>query len=550
MNNSDLLKRSPIYDTIYLQMLSYQYAYLGGLPFKMQVRKKRPSEDSTLWNDLVNNTIAQPICRYIVDTINDVLFEPGIKRNLQFCTPTGQMLSSNNTEWADLFMLDSDLYNNSMNAFMENIGDLTSIYGHCWVAVDMPQENQGNLGRPYVCAINPLNVWDWEFDYYGGKPLLKYVKIKEMEEEDCYYIKCYHLGTQSTPSYWESYEVEKNSSGQTNMPAEKTGEGVFPLGMSIPVFIAYGRRDPRTIDFGISDIDSASDAQKEHYKLECDKYSALQFARTLIRADKGISIPVHAGAIVRASEGQVEAIPVDTGDVDKIIMAQQDILEQIEALTGLGGLRNTKNQIASGVAIIEERKQLHRLAKAKARLMETTEEMIFTYAARFMNMRWAGEVNYNTDYEAHDTNYRMAVMKAATELAGDNAIVQGLITKEIIGLLAPSTQIQEYEQAYINTITDPQLKAIMTQTNNQVNSRDLGPTMIPTHEMYGEDEEENDLENDEENGIEEAEYDNSIGEPDNTSILGGVGTPVTNVGMTYYASQVPPLLLNTMNTGR
>ena len=546
MNKAELLKRSPIYDTIYLQMLGYQYAYLGGLPFKMQVRKKRPSEDSTLWNDLVNNTIAQPICRYIVDTINDVLFEPGIKRNLQFCTPTGQMLNPNNTEWADLFMLDSDLYNNSMNAFMENIGDLTSIYGHCWVAVDMPQESQGNLGRPYVCAINPLDVWDWEFDYYGGKPMLKYVKIKEMEEEDCYYIKCYHLGNQTEPTYWRSYEVSKGGSSDLNVPAELTGEGTYPPGMSIPVFIAYGRRDPRTIDFGISDIDSASDAQREHYKLECDKYSALQFARTLIRADKGISIPVHAGAIVRANEGQVEAIPVDTGDVDMIIKAQQDILEQIEALTGLGGLRNTKNQLASGIAIIEERKQLHRLAKAKARLMETTEEMIFTYAARFMNMRWAGEVNYNTDYEAHDTNYRMALMKSATELAGENPIIQGLIQKEIIGMLAPATQIQEYEQAYINTIIDPQLKAIMTQTNDQVNSRDLEDTMIPTHEMFGEE----GVEDEEENAKEQAEYDNSIGEPDNTSILGGAGTPVTNVGMTYYASQVPPLLLNTMNTGR
>ena len=82
--NRDLLKRNPVYDNIYLQMLSYQYAYLGGISFKQAVRKKRPSEDSTLYLDLVANTVAQPICRYIVDTINDVLFEPGIKRNLQF----------------------------------------------------------------------------------------------------------------------------------------------------------------------------------------------------------------------------------------------------------------------------------------------------------------------------------------------------------------------------------------------------------------------------------------------------------------------------------
>jgi hypothetical protein len=364
----------------------------------------------------------------------------------------------------------------------------------------------------------------------------------EMEEEDCYYIKCYTLGDADTPSYWESYEVEKGPA-KMEEPAKLIGTGTYPPGMSLPIFIAYGRRDPRSIDIGISDIDAASDGMREYYKLECEKYTALQFAHTLIRADKGISIPVHAGAIVRANEGQVEAIPVDTGDVDAIIKTQQDLLEQIEALTGLGGLRNSKNQIASGVAIIEERKQLHRLAKSKARLMEVTEEMIYTFAARFMNVRWAGEVSYNTDYEAHDTNYRMAVMKSAKELVGDNQMVQSLITKEIIAMLAPDTAIPEYEEAYINTIADPDLRTLMTEQNNEVLSRDLTPSMIPEHEQYGENENG-------ENGESESESEGSFGDAGNASLLGGPGTPVTNVGVTYYTQQVAPVMLQGMNTGR
>ena len=64
--------------------------------------------------------------------------------------------------------------------------------------------------------------------------------------------------------------------------------------------------------------------------------------------------------------------------------------------------------------------------------------------------------------------------------------------------------------------------------------------MIPEHETYGE----------EENGKEEAEYDNENGEADNTSILGGAGTPVTNVGTTYYTAQVAPVMLQGMNSGR
>jgi hypothetical protein len=541
MNNSDLLKKNPVYNVIYEQMLAYQLAYLGGYSFKQYVRKKRPSEDSNLWIDLINNTIAQPICRYIVDTINDVLFDPGVKRNLQFCTPAGSFINPKNAEWADLFLLDADLNNSSLTAFMEQVGDLTSIYGHCWIAVDMPQAGDGTLGRPYTVAIQPLNVWDWEFDYYGGRPILKRVKILEMEDENCYYIKCYHLGDATNPSYYKSYKVEKNANTiQLNAPAELIGEGVFPLGMSIPVFIAYGRRDPRRIDLGVSDIDSATDAQREHYKLECEAYSAVQFAHTIIRAEPGVKVPVHSGAIVRATEGQIEAITIDTGDVLTIIKKQDNILEQIEALTGLGGLRNTKNQIASGVAIIEERKQLHRLAKAKARLMEAAEETILTYAARYMNMRWAGEVRYNTDYESHDTNYRLALIKEAKALSPEDPVINALVNKEIIGMLAPSTQIADYEQLYIDTIQDPALKGLMTETNQEVLSRDLMPSMIPVEREY----------EDDDSNMDEASED-AGGNANNSTLLGGAGTPITNLGITYTPQQaIAVQLTGGVNTGR
>jgi hypothetical protein len=424
---------------------------------------------------------------------------------------------------------------------MEQVGDLTSIYGHCWIAVDMPEAGDGTLGRPYTVAIQPLNVWDWEFDYYGGRPILKHVKILEMEDESCYYIKCYHLGDANNPSYYKSYEVEKNANSiQLNAPAKLIGEGVFPLGMSIPVFIAYGRRDPRRIDLGVSDIDSATDAQREHYKLECEAYGAIQFAHTIIRAEPGVKVPVHSGAIVRATEGQIEAITIDTGDVLTIIKKQDNILEQIEALTGLGGLRNTKNQIASGVAIIEERKQLHRLAKAKARLMEAAEETILTYAARYMDMRWAGEVRYNTDYESHDTNYRLALIKEAKALSPEDPVINALVNKEIIGMLAPSTQIADYEQLYIDTIQDPSLKALMTETNQEVLSRDLMPSMIPVEREYDEDD----------SNMKEAS-DDAGGNSDNSTLLGGAGTPITNLGVTYTPQQaIAVQLTGGVNTGR
>lgn len=543
MKNTELLKRNSVYSAIYQQMLGYQNAYLGGYVFKQDVRKKRPSEDSILWNDLMKNTVAQPVCRYIVDTINDVLFEPGIKRNLRFATPTGQYIDPKNCDWVELFVNDADLQTRGLTSFMEQVGDLTSIFGHCWVAVDMPQEKEGNLGRPYCCAVSPLDVWDWCFDWYGGRPILEYVKIKEMEDEHNYYIKCYYLGDTTKPSYWESYIVPKTIQQSSIMDNEAlaTGTGVFPAGMSVPVFIAYGRKDPRTFDLGVSDIDSAADAQREHYKLECEAYTALQFAHTIIRADKGVSIPVHAGAIVRATQGQVEAIAVDTGDVKNIIAKQQDILDQIEALTGLGGIRNTKTQAQSGISIIEERKQLHRTAKSKARLMEVTEGLIFTYAARFMGMRWAGHITYSTDYEAHDTNYRMALIKEAQTMAGDNDMIKNMIAKEIVTMLAPKASINEYQQVFIDGLADGELKQLMNEEQHQVLSIDSGG--IPQgHELDEEDSQASS------NTTGEAQAD--FYKPGNQSLLGGIGTPVTPMAQSLYTQQAVAVQLTGLNTGR
>lgn len=464
-------------------MADYQLAYLGGTAFKRQARKKRPSEDEKIHIDVITHTVAQPICRYIVDSINDVVFEPGIKRTVKFATPEGKPISDDMAEWAELFQLDADLDNRDMNGFMERVGQMTGIFGHAWVFVDLPKNNEGNLGRPYVCVVSPMDVWDWSFRYFGGKQLLEYVKVKEFEDTECYYFKVYKLGDASTPSSWESWKVEKQDN--TDGEAELLDKGEFPAGMAIPGFIAFGRRDPRRNDVGVSDIDAASDAQREHYKLECEAYQSLMFAKTIIRADAGIKVPAHAGAIVRGVQGQIEAIKIDTQDVQNIIQKQQDILEQLEALTGLGGLRTSRNMPQSGISIIEERRQIHRLARTKARLMEVTEEMIFTFAARFMGVRWAGEVVYDTNYEASDTNYRIALMNQAKTLVGENPIIQGLIVKEMVTLLAPPEETQEYVDAAIK-LAPVEMQTIENDQQDELYTRDLGsqvPDVVETESV-------------------------------------------------------------------
>lgn len=118
--------------------------------------------------------------------------------------------------------------------------------------------------------------------------------------------------------------------------------------------------------------------------------------------------------------------------------------------------------------------------------MEIAEEQIFTFAARFMDMRWAGEVHYDTDYEASDTDYRLALLNQAKALAGDNPIIQGLIVKELVTLLCPPEEVNDYVTATMPTLP-AEYQAIVTEENDETYSMDIAdqvpePGAVESHE--------------------------------------------------------------------
>jgi hypothetical protein len=81
----------------------------------------------------------------------------------------------------------------------------------------------------------------------------------------------------------------------------------------------------------------------------------------------------------------------------------------------------------------------------------------------------------------------------------------------------------------------------MTETNQEVLSRDIMPSMIPVEREYDEDDDSN---------MEEASED-AGGNDDNSTLLGGAGTPITNLGVTYTPQQaIAVQLTGGVNTGR
>lgn len=175
--------------------------------------------------------------------------------------------------------------------------------------------------------------------------------------------------------------------------------------------------------------------------------------------------------------------------------------------------------------------------------MEVTEEQIWTYAARFMDMRWAGEVVYGTDYEAHDTNYRMAIMKEAKQLVPDNEIINGLVIQEMVAMLAPPQETQEYLNAVKPTL-GPAMQQLMTEQEDEVYSRDLG-SQIPVENEYkfinGEwvKETENDNSEEDADGVDES-----------NDYVGGGDTTIQYMGASYTPQQAVAIQLSGINTGR
>jgi hypothetical protein len=88
--------------------------------------------------------------------------------------------------------------------------------------------------------------------------------------------------------------------------------------------------------------------------------------------------------------------------------------------------------------------------------METAETDILRLAAQFMNCRWVGDIQYNTDYEDKDLQFKMALLETAQKLSGTNPVIQGIIDAEVIKLITPPDQTHDYLAKIGASVAEPQ----------------------------------------------------------------------------------------------
>ena len=63
-----------------------------------------------------------------------------------------------------------------------------------------------------------------------------------------------------------------------------------------------------------------------------------------------------------------------------------------------------------------------------------------------MDLYWVGDIDYPTDYEDKDTQFRMALLQTAALLSPNNQMVQQIIDTEVIKMIAPPDEVANYLQ--------------------------------------------------------------------------------------------------------
>ena len=431
----ELTAPSNLMRTIMPQMQGYRSAYEGGPAFKNSVLIKRPSEDAALFRDKLNNVATMPIAKAIVDEIVDVVYEDEPVRHPSFINyATNQ--DAGIPDWYLSFINDADLNGNSFTAVMETVAAMAGIEGWAWVFVDLPVEQDPN-NRPYLATCSAENVIDWTTYTEFGKDYFEYMKVVEYQDANLTIYKVWYAGDNTRPTVCERYMVTDEHMTNLDVEILPVETYTMPMGIGIPAVQVLARSDQRRHDLGVSDLTEAADVQREIFKLECEAYDSVRFSKPMIRAAAGIRVPAGGGGIIRGDKDSVEVFAIPTQDIAEIRAQQQSLIENLDGFLGRGGLRFQQRQAASGISIIEERRSLHRKAKQRARQMESAEGDILELVACFMGLCWTGVIDYHSDYEDKDLQFRMALLQTASTLSGGNAVVQSIIDAEVVKMISP-----------------------------------------------------------------------------------------------------------------
>jgi hypothetical protein len=127
--------------------------------------------------------------------------------------------------------------------------------------------------------------------------------------------------------------------------------------------------------------------------------------------------------------------------ITQILSSINEKVDSINRMANMGGVRSTSTKQMSGVALSTEFQLLNARLSQKADNLELAEEMIWRMWSLWQNKVWDGVVNYPDNFNVHDKENTIALLKVAKETTPQNPellkqidimLAEALITNEDI----------------------------------------------------------------------------------------------------------------------
>lgn len=412
----------------------YLRSYLGGDEFKAgKYLNEYQLELDMEYDNRINFTPLDNHCRNIVSIYSSFLFR---------VAPTRDYGTLKTEPALEGFVKDTDLEGQNFNAFMKNAQTYSSVYGNVWIFIDKPDSNaqtraeELNQGvRPYLNLITPDNVYDWHYSRASsGRYFLDYIKVREEVTKDGTY---YRIWTPEEINY--VFVPEKN--GDPKIQETKAN----PLGM-IPAVCLYNKRSPKR-GVGISDLTDVALLQRSIY-------NELSEMEQLIRLSNHPSLVKTQGVEASAGAGAVVSMPddLDSGlkpyllqpsgaNLSEIRASIEQKVEMIDRATHMSGVRHTKTQVQSGIALQTEFENLNSTLSEKADLLENAEEQIWSIWANWQNKVFDGQIDYPDSFNLRDYAADLQFLQVAKASGVRSSTFQKEIDKQIVKAVIDEDEI-------------------------------------------------------------------------------------------------------------
>ena len=372
----------------------------------------------------LGNTALDNHCKNVVQIYSSFLFR---------VKPSRDFGSMQDDPILESFLKDADLDGNSFNSVMQQAQNFASIYGHVFLFLDKPNFTTNTLAeeieneiKPYLSIVTPENVFDWNFErQINGRYVLNYMKVREEVDKDG--------GT-----YFRIWTNEKiDTVYQKANYDEPTLIDTVPNRLGkIPAVILYNSKSHKR-GIGMSDLTDIADLQKSIYNeySEIEQLIRLTNHPSLVKTP-GVNASAGAGAIIEMPD-EMEPnlkpylLQPSGQSLDAIMESIRNKVEAINRISHIGAVRNTKTQIASGIALQTEFELLNARLSEKADYMQLAEEQLFKLFAMFQDKEFDGEINYPDSFNIRDYASDLVFYQQAKAVNIQSPTLQKEIDKEI-----------------------------------------------------------------------------------------------------------------------